>query len=63
MTSLITSAATTAHSAFAALLAKAQITPGGDIPTSPSWKEESAEETIALDLVGKNLIVCVPANS
>ncbi len=57
MTSIITGTAQAAHSAFASLLANAQIKPGESIPVNIKVKENDAMAAEALELVGTNVIV------
>lgn len=54
------SAAQAAHSVATAILAKAQIQPGADIPSTSDLKENAADESKKLDLSGRNIIVGVP---
>lgn len=61
MTSVLASATQAAHSAAASLLAKAQIAPGGTIPSGIKVKEDSAETPFEFAPTGKNIIVGVPA--
>ncbi|KAI0067523.1 Redoxin [Artomyces pyxidatus] len=60
MTSIVTSAAKTAHAAAASLLQKAQVKPGDKIPLTETVKELSPAEATTLELAGINIIVGVP---
>ncbi|KAJ3577009.1 hypothetical protein NP233_g19 [Leucocoprinus birnbaumii] len=60
MASVMASAAQAAHSVATSILAKAQILPGADIPTTADLKENAADESKQLDLSGKNIIIGVP---
>ncbi|ESK89416.1 thioredoxin peroxidase [Moniliophthora roreri MCA 2997] len=59
MTSLIASAAQTAHSAVANLLSVAQVKPGATV-SLVSVKEEAPDKTIQPTLEGKNVFLFVP---
>jgi len=59
MTSIIASAAQTAHAAAASLLEKAQVKVGDKI-SNESVKEDNPGKAITLNLTGKNIIVAVP---
>jgi hypothetical protein len=56
MASILTAATEAAHSAVGGLLAKAQVQPGGTVP-SISVKEEDPASPFELKLEGKNVIV------
>ncbi|KXN85163.1 Putative peroxiredoxin pmp20 [Leucoagaricus sp. SymC.cos] len=60
MATALASAAQAAHSVAASILARAQVQPGTDIPSSTDLKENAADESKQLDLNGKNLIIGVP---
>lgn len=47
-----------AHSVATAILKKPQIQPGETLPTSTDLKEDAADQSVQLDLSGKNIIAC-----
>lgn len=57
MTSAIATAARAAHAVATSILGHAQIQAGATIPAATDLKENAADETIQLDLAGKNIIV------
>ncbi|KAK7027319.1 hypothetical protein VNI00_015282 [Paramarasmius palmivorus] len=59
MTSIIASAAQTAHSAVASLLSVAQVKPGATI-TPPELKEDAPDKPVTVALEGKNVFVSFP---
>ncbi|KAF9050830.1 Redoxin [Hymenopellis radicata] len=59
MTSILATAAHTAHSAAASFLSAIQITPGREVPEA-NIKETSPEQASAMNLTGKNVILGVP---
>lgn len=59
MASALVSAAQAARTVATAIIKPAQIQPGEALPASTDLKESAADQSVQLDLSGKNIIACL----